>query len=234
MGLITVSGAKGKHVFAPTLATASSAEFDDDDGEEVELGSIVKGIGSGGEGSNLVVDHGADMDIDQGGDFVNETNVKQKYTTIKDDATSLTTDATGPPPSVSSTSLGPARKKTSLTSGSRLKQSSKSRTRTSSKLSTQASTAVAIHNMQGMLNRISDIFEKSAEDPASAKLDDAIQRLQNTNDGLTMDEKTSMVNQFLMKPTIANAYMALTDDALRVNWLRVMLAQIGDRQDNAN
>jgi hypothetical protein len=38
----------------------------------------------------------------------------------------------------------------------------------------------------------------------------------------------------LMKPTIANAYMALTDDALWVNWLRVMLAQIGDRQDNAN
>jgi hypothetical protein len=88
--------------------------------------------------------------------------------------------------------------------------------------------------MQGMLNCISDIFKKSAEDPASAKLDDAIQRLQNTNDGLTMDEKTSMVNQFLMKPTIANAYMALTDDTLRVNLLHAMLAQIGDHQDNAN
>ena len=134
--IIPVSGAKGKHVFAPTLATVSSAEFDDDNGKEVELGSIVKGIGSGGEGSNSVLDHGANIDIDQGGDFVNKMNVKRKYPTIKDDATSLTTDATGLPPSVSSTSLGPARKKTSLTLGLRSKQSSKSRTRISSKLST--------------------------------------------------------------------------------------------------
>ena len=88
--------------------------------------------------------------------------------------------------------------------------------------------------MHGTLNHISDIFKKSAEDPVLAKLDYAIQHLQNTNDGLTMDEKTSMVNQFFMKPTIANAYMALSDDALQVNWLHVMLAQIGDCQNNTN
>jgi hypothetical protein len=76
--------------------------------------------------------------------------------------------------------------------------------------------------MQSMLNCISDIFKKSAEDPTLAKLDDTIQHLQNTNDGLTINEKTTMVNQFLMKPTIANAYMALTDDALWVNWLCAM------------
>ena len=85
---------QGHSVFAPTLATASSTEFDDNNDEEVKLGSIVKGIGSGGEGSNLVLDCGANMDIDQG-DFISEMNVKWKYTTIKNDATSFTTDATG-------------------------------------------------------------------------------------------------------------------------------------------
>jgi hypothetical protein len=67
---------KDTSVFAPTLATASSTEFDDNNDEEVELESIVKGIGSGGEGSNLVLDCGANMDIDQGGDFISKMNVK--------------------------------------------------------------------------------------------------------------------------------------------------------------
>jgi len=116
--IIPISGAKGKHVFAPTLATTPSTAFDDD--EEVEFSSTGRGIG-GGEGSNTVVGHGTDMDVDKGGDFINETNIKWKYTTIDDDATSLATDATGPPPSVSSASLEPTRKKASLTSGSQSK-----------------------------------------------------------------------------------------------------------------
>ena len=81
--------------------------------------------------------------------------------------------------------------------------------------------------MQGTLNRITDIFEKSTQDPSSTKLDEAIQRLQSTNDGLTIDEKSSLINQFIMKPSVASAYLAITDDALRVNWLRAMMVQIG-------
>ena len=81
--------------------------------------------------------------------------------------------------------------------------------------------------MQGTLNRITDIFEKSTQDPSSTKLDEAIQRLQSTNDGLTIDEKSSLINQFIMKPSVASAYLAITDDALRVNWLWAMMVQIG-------
>jgi hypothetical protein len=80
--------------------------------------------------------------------------------------------------------------------------------------------------MQGTLNHITDIFEKSTQDPSSTKLDKAIQRLQSMNDSLTIDEKLSMINQFIMKPSVASTYLAITDDALRVNWLWVMMMQI--------
>jgi len=62
--------------------------------------------------------------------------------------------------------------------------------------------------------------------PLSTKIDEAIQQLQSTDNGLTMDEKTSMINQFIMKPSVASAYLAITDDALRVNWLQAMMVQI--------
>ena len=79
------------------------------------MGSTVKGIGSSGEGSNTVVNHGTDMDIDTGDDFINEMNVKWKHASIDNDTASLVTDTTGPPCTVSSTSLKPMRKK--VTSG---------------------------------------------------------------------------------------------------------------------
>ena len=220
-----MSGAKGRHVFAPTLATAPSTQFDE---EEAELESTGKATSSGGGGSSTLVGHGANMDVNMGEEPINPFS-KWKLALLDDDTDSYASGSAGPPNSASSASLQPAKKKTPSTSGSRSasKQSTKSSTKTTSKLSTQASTAVAIHDMQGTLNRITDIFEKSTQDPASAKLDEAIQRLQTTDDGLTMDEKTIMINQFLVKPAITNAYLAITDDALRVNWLRVMLAQIG-------
>ena len=50
--------------------------------------------------------------------------------------------------------------------------------------------------------------------------------MQSTNDGLTIDEKSSLINQFIMKPSVASAYLAITDDALRVNWLWAMMVRI--------
>ena len=223
--IIPVSGAKGRHVFVPTLATAPLTQFDED--EEAELGSTARGTSSVNGGSSTMVGHGADMDIDRRDDFTTPFS-KRKHTSF-DDADSFTSGSPGLPNTASSLSLQPARKKTSLTSGSQSasKRSSKSGARTTSKLSTQASTAVTIHDMQDTLNRITDIFEKSTQDPSSTKLDKAIRRLQSTNDGLTIDEKLSMINQFIMKPSVASAYLAITDDALRVNWLRAMMVQIG-------
>jgi len=223
-----VSGAKGRHVFAPTLATAPSTQFDE---EEAELGSTGKGTSSGGGGSSTMVSHGANMDVDMGEELLIPFS-KRKLASLDDDTDSYLSGSPGPPNTASSTSMQPMKKKTPSTSGSRSisKRSSKSGTKTASKLSTQASTAVAIHDMQGTLNHITNIFEKSTQDPSSAKLDEAIQRLQTTDDGLDMDEKTTMINQFLAKPSVANAYMAITDDALRVNWVRAMLAQIGPLQ----
>ena len=221
--IILVSGMKGWHVFVPTLATTPLTQFDED--EEAELGSA-RDTSSGDRGSSTMVGHGANMDIDRHDDFTTPFS-KWKHISFND-ADSFTSGSPGPLNTTSSLSLQPLRKKTSLTSGlqSTSKWSSKSGARTTSKLYIQASTAIAIHDMQGTLNRITDIFKKSTQDPSSTKLDKAIQWLQSTDNDLTMDEKSSMINQFIMKPSIANAYLAITDDALRVNWFWAMMAQI--------
>ena len=65
--IIPVSGAKGRHVFVPTLATAPSTQFDED--EEAELGSTARGTSSVNGGSSTMVGHGADMNVDRHDDF---------------------------------------------------------------------------------------------------------------------------------------------------------------------
>ena len=50
--IIPVSSAKEQHVFVPTLATAPSTQFDND--EEAELGSTGRDMSSGSGGSNII------------------------------------------------------------------------------------------------------------------------------------------------------------------------------------
>ena len=111
--IIPVSGAKGWHVFVPTLATVPSTQFDKD--EEVELGSAARDTGSGDGGSSTMVGHGANMDVDRHNDFTTPFS-KQKHTSF-DDVESFTSGSPGPPNTASSLSLQPPRKEMSLTSG---------------------------------------------------------------------------------------------------------------------
>lgn len=86
--------------------------------------------------------------------------------------------------------------------------------------------AVAIHNMQGSINRLTDVMEKSltAPDPASMQRSEAMELLQTQDDGLTLKEQSEMISKFIADAAITGAYLSLRDNAvLRRDWLERIL-----------
>jgi hypothetical protein len=66
----------------------------------------------------------------------------------------------------------------------------------SARKATQISNATVLHGMQGAMNRVTDIFEKSVTqplDPQSAVRSDALHFLQTREDNLSLDQRTKMV-----------------------------------------
>ena len=95
--------------------------------------------------------------------------------------------------------------------------------------------AVAIHGMQGTLNRLTDIMEQnihigsptagpsSLPDPVSTIRTQAIKLLQARDDGLLTSQKTKLIQKFTKDIDQVKVYVALDDDELRRNWLQEML-----------
>jgi hypothetical protein len=80
----------------------------------------------------------------------------------------------------------------------------------------KATPASAVIWMQGSINRLTDIFEKSmmshiAEDPATASRNHAMTLVQEYDDDLTVDEKIALVSYFAKDLVAANTYISLTD-----------------------
>lgn len=145
-------------------------------------------------------------------------------------------------PSVSSTSfhrsVNPSKKKkTLLTHNSALAgpvTSSVAPSGSPSHIATKITPAVAIHGMQGSLNRLTDIMERnitlgpsrsnpSRPDSSSSLRTRAIVLLQTRNDNLTTSEKTRVIHKFTKDIELAEVYVALEDDELRQDWLQEML-----------
>ena len=82
--------------------------------------------------------------------------------------------------------------------------------------------------MQGAMNRVIDIFEKSVTqplDPQSAVRSDALHFLQTRKDNLSLNDRTKMVRLFMKDNIAAETYVALVNDDLRRNWLATMLEE---------
>ena len=141
-----------------------------------------------------------------------------------DDARSYqSSNATVPPSSSSVTTSEPAKKKKSQSSSQSTSKTSV--LRPSSKI-TKISNAVAMHSIQGTINCLTDIFERSVNaplDPRAAGRGDALQLLQSRNDSLSVIERTKMVNLFAENHVMAEMYVGLVDDELRQNWLQGVL-----------
>jgi hypothetical protein len=89
------------------------------------------------------------------------------------------------------------------------------------------SQAVAMHGMQGTLNRLTDVFERSMttfEDGTVSRRDKAMRLLQEVDDGLSSDDKVIVVASFMNNSAAADTYLSLTDDVVRRGWLRRIIA----------
>ena len=70
----------------------------------------------------------------------------------------------------------------------------------SARKAAEISNATVLHGMQGTMNRVTEIFEKSVTlplDPQSAVRTDALHFLQTREDNLSLDDRTALVQLFM-------------------------------------
>jgi hypothetical protein len=130
--------------------------------------------------------------------------------------------------SVAFDSISPPKKKLSSKGASSriVSKTSSASGGTSAKAAVKITPAVAILNMQGSINRLTDMMEKSlaAPDTASKQRSEAMDLLQTQNDGLTVEEQSEMISKFIADAATAGAYLSLRgNDELRRNWLQHVL-----------
>jgi hypothetical protein len=124
----------------------------------------------------------------------------------------------------------PKKKKTTLTHNSAGQNSSSGAGAPSGNTAMKITPAVAIHGMQGTLNRLTDVMERnlgpsSSPDPTSSLRTQAIILLQKRKDNLEVHEKTQVVRMFTDDIGLAEVYVALEDDDLRQDWLQDLLSK---------
>jgi len=240
--IIPVSGAKGHYAFA---AATSSAQMitDHSDGEEEDLPDAIKAAGSskaGAVGNVGAVDGDGDgtvegtMEIDQ---FLIRASVssssKRKHTLLDPGTDSLpsshamsapTTVASSEPASKkhnSSKGKQPAGKATMISSSS-----AAHKTKTSAARTAKVTQTTILHGMQGTMNRVTDIFERSVTqpvDPQAGVQDEALDLLQTHEDSLSVAEQRKLVMLFMNDVVIAQTYTRLVNEELRRSWIADML-----------
>ena len=88
--------------------------------------------------------------------------------------------------------------------------------------------ASAIIGMQGSINWLTDIFERSmtshlAKDPATTSQSHVMALVQEYDNDLTVDEKIALISYFAKDIVAANTYISLTDHEVRKGWVCTIL-----------
>ena len=87
----------------------------------------------------------------------------------------------------------------------------------------------AVVGMQGSLNRLTDVVERtfaSTEEPGVAARRDAIGLLQVNQDGLSSSQKAALVELFMEKPVFAETYAAITDPSVQKKFVKKRLLEV--------
>jgi hypothetical protein len=217
------AGARGRHAFSATQS--ERPPLDDEGSEEGGKEEVSGAVASGGKGIE-------GMDVD--GETIGERSAsgsKRKLSALgvgADDSDTIA--STGGQPLSIKTSSEPARKKISSKPSSSSAVASSLVSEKRSRRSTAAAKitpAVAISGMQGSINRLTDVFEKSLttpQDTSSNERSQAIRLLQNRDEGLTQDEMVQMILLFTNKPTAPGTYLALERDDIRKAWMEKILS----------
>jgi hypothetical protein len=247
--ILPVSGAKGHHVYVASSTTGLTSDLlrneigsDDEAGYEAS-GSTKIGDGKidGGDGEidgasgkktypapkRFSVSELEDMmDIDTAQiASASVSSGKRKFSALLNDTSSISLLSSEPTATSDMTTQAgtsePAGKKRSTGKGK-----DRQPRKVSARKAAEISNATVLHGMQGTMNRVTDIFEKSVAqplDPQSAVRSDALHYLQTREDNLTLDERTKVVQLFMKDNIAAETYNALVNDDLRRNWLASML-----------
>jgi hypothetical protein len=211
---------RGTHVFRPSATTTPS--FSDDINETEGEGSLATGTqllqttsGGSGEGSSTMAEDCMVIDtppVQSGQPSISAS--KRKFLSLSDP------DETG---SVSSSD--PSKKHSKNSKGS--KGSKHKIPIASQRLAAQISQAASLNNMQGTVNRLADVFEKSMGAPEEGSVirrDRAMQLVQDVEDGLSVKEKAVLITHFMNNAIAADTYLSLKDNEVRKAWVSSMLA----------
>jgi hypothetical protein len=80
--------------------------------------------------------------------------------------------------------------------------------------------------MQGTVNQLTDVFEKSMAVPEEGSVmcrDQAMQLVQEVEDGLLTTEKVGLITHFMNNTVAADTYLSLKDSDVRKVWICNML-----------
>ena len=191
------------------------------------VGNVDDKIGHGNKGP----DDPMDVDFNRGqiGTSISSSS-KRKHSLDTGTPSVALSNATSVP-STSLASSEPASKKRNSSKGkgkqSAVKSSSSSAGyKVSAARTAKISNTTILHGMQGTMNRVTDIFEKSVSqptDPHSAARDEALDLLQTREDGLSLDNQRKVVNLFMKDVVVAQTYIRLVTEDLRQSWLMEIL-----------
>jgi hypothetical protein len=88
------------------------------------------------------------------------------------------------------------------------------------------SPATAVVGMQGSINRLTDIFEKSmaqGDDPGVECRSRALQLVQQIEDGLSVGDKVALIALFMKDNVAVETYLSLDDADVCQAWITTML-----------
>ena len=251
--IIPGSRARGTHAYRATIAPQPTITNEPDQGG---AGPALTTLPCAGGGRNITDTSGMDNAAIEGGDTSGSTitvSTGNAATTSMDlDLTSMSH-----PPSINSskrshsamsvesellpgasdstpaTPLDPVSNKMQKGSGSRASRGSKHsgpKVTSTARLANKITPATAVMGMQGSINRLTDIFEKSmvpGEDPSIMRREKAMQFLQEVDDGLSVSDKVAMISIFMKQAVAVDTYLSLTDAELRQAWIREMVYTTG-------
>ena len=86
--------------------------------------------------------------------------------------------------------------------------------------------ATAVVGMQGSINRLTNIFEKSmtqGNEPGVERRSRALQLVQQTEDGLSVEDKVALIALFIKDDIAIETYLSLNDAEVRQAWITSIL-----------
>jgi hypothetical protein len=85
--------------------------------------------------------------------------------------------------------------------------------------------AIALSGLQDSITRLTDILIKSMATPGNlgtTRRAQAVERVQDVDDGLSTMEKVELIRQFEENEGLAGTYLSLENQALRQAWIRAV------------